>query len=65
MNWPTETRLSSFRIEVQFRAILGKAIEQGEELEKEWEHNFSLYENEYQELASELKKTLLMALFTK
>jgi transketolase len=55
LNWPVEP---DFLIPQEVQFHFRKAIERGEELEKEWEHNFLLYENKYQELASELKNLI-------
>jgi transketolase len=51
LGWPVEP---SFLIPEEAELHFHKAIKQGEQLETEWENNFSLYETQYPELALEL-----------
>ncbi|HXB13974.1 MAG TPA: transketolase, partial [Bacteroidia bacterium] len=55
LNWPIEP---PFLIPEEVLLHFRKAVEQGAQLEKEWENNFSTYENKYPELATELKSLI-------
>jgi transketolase len=55
LGWPVEP---NFFIPDEALLHFRKAIPAGDEMEKEWEHKFSLYEQKYPELASELKNII-------
>ena len=61
LNWPVEP---TFLIPEQVLFHFRKAIERGEQLEKEWNNNFLLFENKYPELASELRNLINGTLLT-
>ncbi|MEO8085458.1 MAG: transketolase [Bacteroidota bacterium] len=52
LGWPVEP---TFLIPEDAKLHFRKALEEGEQLEVEWEKSFSLYEKKYPELASELR----------